>query len=185
MEPAVGARVVMEVEDAVHARLHAVVHHRLHAIHPLRVHLIRWRGADVVIPGDGQADGLEARVRHGLNQRLGGLGIAPGRLIGAGRAGAPAQPFAVGVQGVAQVPARTHVRNDLSRQALEHRRLRQGSAHGHHQRQKKRRPFLHRSFLLAFFHHSRCRPGCPLLFCCAKCGQMRPFMLCLYQIFRK
>ena len=104
LEPAVGPRVVMHVQQAHHALVQHPARHFGHPVHPAGVHL----AVDIQMlrPGDGHADGTEAGVLHCADQPAGGEGIVPGLLRLPGRHVCSRLRAALhGVQGVAQVPS--------------------------------------------------------------------------------
>ena len=117
----------MHVENAVQAFVQYITHHFLHAGHPDRIYVVARPGAhvplgaghryraDMRIPGNRHANGAKAGFLEQVDEFTGGHGLAPGLLVVGRRTGAPGlDPHiiditAVGIQGVAQVPARAHV----------------------------------------------------------------------------
>ena len=131
-----GSRVVVHVQNAVHARIDDVVHHLLHAAHPggvdLRAQIVLRRipvavvvarepelRLHVRIPRHRHTDGIEPRLLEHLHQRSLRHRLAPRLLIVCGSTRRPVlyphvqRVARIAVERVAEVPAHSHVLHGL------------------------------------------------------------------------
>src|SRR5688572_3761847 len=99
LQPAV---VPVDVYDDVHVLTDGHVDHLLHTRHPVGRDIGRAVG-DVAVPGNWNANGIETRRLDGVDQRLVGGRVAPGRLA------------ADRLERVAEVPAEIYLAGDLLR----------------------------------------------------------------------
>lgn len=95
---AVGA-IVVDVDYHVHACIFSVAGNFRHAVEPGFVDGVGGGFAELAEPGYGDAHGLYARCSDGIEEFLGGSGVAPGCLVG--------HAVYVCIHLVAQVPAQT------------------------------------------------------------------------------
>ena len=131
------ACVVVDVDDTVQAGIYYVVYHLMYAVHPSLIHLSV--AVHVVEPSHGNPDGTKTGFlhhHHQLGLRLGLSPISLRRQI--------LHATIVGIQGIAQVPAHTHVLDGISSR-LKLLCLDTAAEH-HYQREKSSKSFLHIRF---------------------------------------
>ena len=99
----VGTRVMVYVDDAIETGIDHVIHNFVDTLQPCLVDIAV--GIYVTIPCDWHADGTKASIAHHRHQLWLGDGLSP---IGF-RLSDVADASTVGIEGVAEVPAHTHV----------------------------------------------------------------------------
>ena len=106
LQPPMGARVVMHVQQAYHAFIQDPADDLCYPVHPARVHPAA--GIQMLRPGDGQTDGAEPGVAYSADHGAGDGRIVPGGFSFQGRHKFVGLRAALdGVQGIAQVPSGT------------------------------------------------------------------------------
>ena len=102
-DPLLAVRVVVGVDEDVHAGVDRPLRRLRHLGHPRRVDRVRGRRADVIRPGHGNPERVEPRRVDRVDQGLIGRRVAPAGLVGRG------------VERVPQVPAGRHQLEDRLR----------------------------------------------------------------------